>query len=337
MPGSNEAAARKDDHLRLATAQHAKEGANDFDRVRLIHNSLPETSVADVDLSVAGAVLPWKMPFYINGMTGGSEITGKVNRVLARAAARTGVAMASGSESVAVHHPELRNTFSVIRDENPDGIVLGNVGAAVDVETAKTAVEILAADGLQVHLNVPQEIIMPEGDRDFRGIKDNISRIVEAVDVPVVVKEVGFGMSRETVAALVEIGVKAVDVAGRGGTNFATIENARRQIEDYSYLANWGQSAVESLIDCAEYTNVIDVNASGGVRNPLDVLKALVLGAKAVGVAGHFLQIAVSDGEDALVVEIECWRAHLQALMAMVGVTHTSDLAAVRHRILPEV
>lgn len=334
MPGSNEAASRKDDHLRLATAQHDTEGVNDFDRVRLIHNSLPETRVADVSLAVENAILPWQTPFYINGMTGGSEATGKINRILARAAARTGVAIASGSESVAARHPELRHTFSVIREENPTGLVLGNVGAAVDVAIAKTAVEIVEADALQVHLNVPQEIIMPEGDRDFRGITDNIARIIDAVDVPVIVKEVGFGMSRETVESLINIGVKAVDVAGRGGTNFATIENARRPIEDYSYLANWGQSAVESLLDCAELTRVIDVNSSGGVRNPLDVIKSLVLGAKAVGVAGHFMHIAVSDGEDALVAEIERWQTHLAELMAMVGVHNVSELPRVRHTIL---
>lgn len=333
MPGSNEAASRKDDHLRLAAEQHQHEAANDFDRVRIIHQSLPDTAVNEVSLEVPNAVLPWAVPFYINGMTGGSDSARQVNQVLARAAARTGVAMASGSESVAVRHPELRESFRVIREENPSGLVLGNVGAAVGVDAAVAAVRLLDADGLQVHLNVPQEIVMPEGDRDFRGIRDNIAQIVDAVEVPVIVKEVGFGMSYETVQSLVEIGVRAVDVGGRGGTNFATIENARRPAEDYSYLADWGQSAVESLIDCAEWTSVIDVNASGGVRTPLDVLKALILGARAVGVAGHFLQIAVNGGEDALVAEIERWKAHLASLMAMVGVTSVADLPKVRHTV----
>ena len=129
-------------------------------------------------------------------------------------------------------------------------------------------------------MNAPQELVMPEGNREFSTWLDNVAAIVQRVDVPVIIKEVGFGMSKELYKDLIDVGVTYVDVSGKGGTNFVTIENERRSNKDMDYLANWGQSTVESLLESSAYQDSLNVFASGGVRTPLDVVKSLALGAK---------------------------------------------------------
>ena len=169
-------------------------------------------------------------------MTGGTQATGRLNAGLAEAAGAAGLAIASGSQHVALRDASREDTFTVIRRQAPQAFVLANVGPTVGPEQAVRAVEMLQADALQVHVNVAQEVPMPEGDRDFSGWAERIGAITEAVGVPVVVKEVGFGLSRRSVDQLVPLGVAAVDVAGNGGTDFVAIETSRRQDGAYRDL-----------------------------------------------------------------------------------------------------
>lgn len=171
---------------------------------------------------------------------------------------------------------------------NPEGMIFSNVGADVPVEKALEAVELLEAQALQIHVNSPQELVMPEGNREFVTWLDNIASIVSRVSVPVIIKEVGFGMSKELMHDLQQIGVKYVDVSGKGGTNFVDIENERRANKDMDYLSSWGQSTVESLLETTAYQSEISVFASGGLRTPLDAIKSLALGAKATGMSRPF-------------------------------------------------
>ena len=189
-PTASERAVRKDEHLDLAVRLHGQERPNAFDDVSFMHHALPGTAtgVADTGTTVCG--VRWQVPFYINAMTGGTQATAQVNAGLARAAAETGVAIACGSQHIALREPERANGFQVIRREAPDAFVLANVGPTVTGEQALRAVEMLQADALQVHLNVAQELIMPEGDRDFRDWAGRIAAIADAVPVPVVAKEV---------------------------------------------------------------------------------------------------------------------------------------------------
>ncbi|MGO1912784.1 MAG: alpha-hydroxy-acid oxidizing protein, partial [Corynebacterium sp.] len=184
---------------------------------------------------------------------------------------------------------------------------------------------------LQVHVNPAQELVMPEGDRDFRHWLDRIAEIVEAVDVPVVVKEVGFGLSADSVAELAARGVTTVDVSGRGGTNFIDIENHRRSRQEYTYLSGWGQSTPECLLDTVHGPGgapTVHVLASGGVRTPLDVVRALALGARAVGVSGHFLHVLLTDGPDALVEELDAWTDQVRTLMTLLGAPDVPSLTS---------
>ena len=143
----------------------------------------------------------------------------------------------------------LAHTYQIVRKVNPKGLIFANVGADVPLEFALKAIEMLEANALQVHLNVPQELVMPEGGRDFTGWVKQIEQIIQRVEVPVIVKEVGFGMSKETLQSLHEIGVQYVDVGGRGGTNFIGIENHRREKHEYDYLKEWGQTTPISLLE----------------------------------------------------------------------------------------
>jgi len=316
---------RKDDHVRLAARQqHGPAVRNDFDDVSFLHHALAGIDATAVDLGVAVAGAAWPLPFYINAMTGGSESTGRINRQLAIAARETGVALASGSMSIALDDPSALGSFRVIREENPSGFVFANIGVERTPDDARRAVEALRADALQVHVNSVQETVMPEGSRHFSRWPGSLEAIVAASEVPVVVKEVGFGLSARTLRTLRDAGVGWADVSGTGGTDFVRVENSRRPDADYDYLIGWGQSAVASLLDAPADGPVL--LASGGVRTPLDVARALALGARAVGVSGGFLATVLEGGATELVARIGRWREHLTALLALQGASSPAQL-----------
>lgn len=316
---------RKDEHVSLARAFHQKPKENDFDAIRLIHNSFVGTRLEEIDLSTEILGLQLSAPFYINAMTGGSEKTKQINHDLAIIARETNLMMATGSVSAALKDPNVADSYSIVREVNPDGLILGNMGAGRTSEDAKKIVDLLQADGMQIHLNVPQELVMPEGDRDFHDWPKNIQETVQQLNVPVIVKEVGFGMNKETLQQLQTLGVKAIDVSGRGGTSFSQIENARRKKRELSYLDDWGQSTVISLLE-AQTINELTLLASGGVRDAYDIFKALCLGAKAVGISATILDYLISNGIDATIELIEDWKTQLRRLYLMTDKAKTADL-----------
>ena len=301
----------------------------------------------DVDLSVtlpwAGERGPvrWPVPFYLNGMTGGSEHTGRVNAALGEAAAATGLPIATGSMSMYLKDPSTLPSFRVLREANPEGFVMANLSAEATPDQARRVVEALEADALQIHINAVQETVMPEGARGFSAWCDGIAALAEQLSVPVVVKEVGCGMTRTTLAKLARAGVQLVDVAGRGGTDFARIENDRRDGRDYAFLQGFGQSAPMVLLDALGAragTRLPALLASGGVRHPYDVVRGLALGARAVGVAGTFLHAVLAedpagsagpvapDGAERLTGLIRAWTERLRELCALLGVRTPAEL-----------
>jgi isopentenyl-diphosphate delta-isomerase len=318
---------RKDQHVQYAVDQQRLPcNDNDFDDAAFLHHALTGIDCAQVSLETSVAGRAWAAPLYISAMTGGSQHTGDINRGLAAAAAETGIPVAAGSMSIFLRDESTAETFRVLRTENPSGFVMANVNANATVDEAKRAVDLLDADALQVHINAVQEIVMTEGDRTFAAWRQQIDSIVAGIDVPVIVKEVGFGLSRRTVSWLRDSGVAAADVAGRGGTNFASIENNRRHDgADYSFLEHWGQSTPACLIDAAQVPG-IDLLASGGVRSPLDTARALALGASATGVAGRFLLALVDDGTTGLISMICEWLEQLRQVMAILGTPTPADL-----------
>lgn len=317
---------RKWEHINLAL-EKGQMSSSALEDIRFIHQSLPEINLNDVHLEHGLGELSLSSPIFINAMTGGGgDRTFQINKELAAVARRTGVPMAVGSQMAAIKDPGERYTFEIVRKENPHGVIIANLGCEADTEQAKTAVDMLQANALQIHLNVVQELTMPEGDREFSGMLGRIEKIINEVDVPVIVKEVGFGMCRETVQNLASIGVSIVDIGGYGGTNFAEIENKRRK-DPFSFFNQWGIPTAMSIIEAAS-TAVPNLNVigSGGIRTSLDIAKAISIGADAVGMAGIFLKTLLEKGAEALEREIETLHEELSVIMAALGASTISQL-----------
>ncbi len=319
---------RKMDHVEFALKLPAG-GTSGFEDIKLVHNCLPGVNVEHISLLTVLGEIELASPFFINAMTGGSSETEEINRELAIAAAETGIAMAVGSQMSAMKDPEVAGSYRTVRIHNPKGRIFANLGSEASVEQAKRAVDMLEADMLQIHLNVMQELIMPEGDREFTGMLKRIEAVVRSVDVPVMVKEVGFGILREGAAKLREVGVQIVDCGGAGGTNFAAIENARRP-EPMEWLNDWGHSTAIALLETLHiYPREGQVSATGGIAGALDICKALTLGASAVGMAGTLLKVQRSQGTDALIREIRRLQSELKLLCTALGVRGVRELRHV--------
>jgi len=266
-------------------------------------------------------------PLLINAITGGHPAVAGINKSLAKAARQTGVAMAVGSQMAGLENPGLRHTYEVARQENPDGVLLANLSAGVPPELAAAAVEMISADGLQLYLNVPQELAMREGDRDFSGIVDNIREVTSAVSVPVIVKEVGFGLSKESISAIYSAGVRYVDVGGQGGTNFIEIENMRSGQKSGKGVRNWGIPTAVSLLEGLSLELPILIIASGGLDSGIDVAKAVALGAGLTGMARIFLKEFLDKSEEGLINKISGIIDELRMVMLMSGAENLAQLA----------
>lgn len=319
---------RKDDHIHIANQSQDGPARSGFQDIHLIHQAIPQLDLEDVDLSQLLFGKRLRYPVVINAMTGGTPLAGQINRDLASVAGYHGLAMAVGSQAIALEDATLADTFRVVRSLNPHGLVIANVSAKTPVENALEAVGMIDADALQVHLNVPQELAMQEGERHFRSAIENILQIVDRCPVPVIAKEVGFGISRESLRLLYDAGIRAVDNSGQGGTNFIVIED-RRQGCFCGELDEWGMPTAVSLAEIISMGLPIQVIASGGIRTALDAAKALAIGADAVGMAGPLLKVALHQGTEALVDYMEKWLYRLKAAFLMTG---SADLVSIRNK-----
>jgi len=319
---------RKMEHIKhaLATGQSGRQG---FADISFIPNSLPNISYVNTDISTSLSTMRLQSPIFINAMTGGAKETTEMNRKLAIIAREKGLAMAVGSQMAAVKDPSVAYSYQVVRQENPKGLVFANLGAEATVEQAKRAVEMIEADALQIHVNVMQELLMPEGDRDFTGYLRNIEEIVERLEVPVIVKEVGFGMARQTIHQLQQIGVRIVDVGGFGGTNFAKVEN-KRHTDPLEMFEHWGLTTVQSLLEARVCSgNETSFIASGGIRDGLEAAKAIALGASAVGMAGVFLKLAHTESIERCLEKVDELHHQLRIAMTALGVVSLDKLGRV--------
>lgn len=296
-----------------------------FEDVYLINDSVPELSIDDIDLSSYFLCKTLLYPLLINAITGGTSEAQQINRSLAVLAREHGLAMAVGSQTLALHETDLRNSFTIVRQENPQGIILANVSAASSLEQALQAVDMIGADGLQLHFNIPQELAMPEGDRDFSGVIENVSRLVEKSPVPIIAKEVGFGFSQEAVLRLYEAGIRCFDIGGKGGTNFVAIEDQRQGLFAREF-DEWGIPTAMSLGEVLALELPVKLIATGGIRTALDGVKALAMGAALIGMAGPLLRILVREGEIALNNYLQGYLYRLKAGLLMTGSRNLEEL-----------
>ncbi|EAC4355553.1 type 2 isopentenyl-diphosphate Delta-isomerase [Listeria monocytogenes] len=318
---------RKDEHVALGVKQNEQLAPSSLEDIQLIGTSIPRYNVKDIDLTttIVGTNVPF--PFYINAMTGGSRHTKKINAELAEIAREVTIPMAVGSQSAALKNSSLIDTYKIVREINPNGMILANISPEVALQEGLRAIEMLEADALQIHINPAQELVMQEGDRSFSHWLTRIEEYVKLSPVPVVVKEVGFGMTRETVATLASVGVQSVDLAGKGGTNFAQIENDRRRDQAYDFLLDWGISTGQALIDMQHQdAPKIAYLASGGIRNPLDIVKALALGADSVGMAGQIIYSLKKEGLTKTIEKLELWKEQLRSLFVLADAKNITEL-----------
>jgi isopentenyl-diphosphate delta-isomerase len=276
-----------------------------FAAVRLHHEALPERALADVTTETTLLGRRLRAPLVISSMTGGTARAGAINRNLASAAARAGVALALGSQRAALEDPSLLEGYRV-RDVAPGLVLFANLGAVslnygIGLDEARRAVEAIEADGLYLHVNPLQEALQQRGDTNFRGLLVKISELVRGLEVPVIVKGVGSGIGVATTGRLLEVGVAAIDVAGAGGTSWARVEGRRAESALHERLgetfAGWGYRTVEATLSLRRAFPNARLIASGGVRSGLDVAKALALGADACGIGLPFLEPATRSAE----------------------------------------
>ena len=318
---------RKDEHIKYALTYEST--CNSFDDMELIQCSIPEYNLDEIDMSVNFAENTFEYPFFINAMTGGSKKGKEINRKLAKVAKEFNILFVTGSYSAALKNPD-DDSFEVVRKENK-GLLLGtNIGADKNYTAGMKAVEDLKPLFLQIHVNLMQELIMPEGSRNFNEWEKNIVDFVKNIKVPLILKEVGFGMSPDTVKKGMELGIKTFDISGRGGTSFAYIENMRGE-NRFSYLNEWGQSTVSCLLGLKDYIDKAEIIASGGVRHPLDIIKALVLGAKAVGLSGTMLRLAENNPTEEIIEIVNSWKEECRMIMCALNAKNVKELQNVKY------
>lgn len=328
---------RKDDHLDIVLAKkadtHGKRSG--FDVVQFEHRALPELDLGQIDLKTSFLNVSLQAPLLISSMTGGAERSTAINRHLAEAAQALGIAMGVGSQRVSLQSDNDHGLTRELRRYAPDIPLLGNIGAAQlleknGIDMACRAAETLRADALIVHLNPLQEAVQAEGDKNWCGILQAISNAVDAVGVPIIVKEVGAGLSVSVAADLIAVGVSVLDVAGAGGTSWASVEAERAQNsadrEVAVAFADWGIPTAVSLASIRHALPDAKLIASGGIRNGVDAAKAIRLGADLVGQAAGVLRNATISTQ----AVIEHFEVVIRQLRIACFCTGSSDLAQLR-------
>ena len=302
---------RKTEHIQINLDEDVASGiSTGLEQYRFIHQGLPEMALCDVRLSqtLFGKTQP--VPILVSSMTGGSDQAGRINRNLALAAQEAGLAMGVGSQRAAVDEPKLAGTYHV-RQFAPNILLFANLGAiqlnyGYTSDACQKAVDMIEADGLVLHLNPLQEALQPQGDTDFSNLLAKISEVRKAIQVPLIVKEVGWGISPKVAQWLYDAGVDAVDIAGAGGTSWSQVEKYRisdpHMAQTAGAFINWGIPTAESLVNVVDAHPDWTVFASGGLKNGVDIAKCLALGAKMGGIAGIFLKAAYESAERAVEV-----------------------------------
>ena len=314
---------RKDDHIHYALKYESP--YNSFDDMELIHKSLPTYDLDQIDLSTHFAGRDWDFPFYINAMTGGSKRAKEINQKLAAVAEACGILFVTGSYSAGLKDPS--DQSYTVKKDHPHLLLATNIGIDKEPDLGLRTVEELQPLFLQVHVNLMQELLMPEGERIFHTWKDHLKIYGQGFPVPVVLKEVGFGMDPKTVQAALEAGIKTVDISGRGGTSFAYIENRRGG--NRAYLDDWGQSTAQCLLQLQDQIDQVEILASGGIRHPLDMVKALVLGARGVGLSRVFLEMVETKSIEEVIALVQSWKEDLRLLLCALGCQNLKELREV--------
>lgn len=309
-----------------------------FEYIYIEHNSLPELNFDEIDTSTKFLGKNVDYPIMINAITGGGEFSREINRDLSYLAKKYNIPMAVGSQTIALENLETQDSFKIVRETmGNEGVVIANLSGHASLDEIQYAMELIDGDAIQIHLNPAQELAMKEGDRNFEGILNNIEKIVLNIEKPIIVKEVGFGISKNVAERLYEIGVRYIDISGVGGTNFIEIENRRNDEIDFKDLYSWGIPTALALIKCRSISKDLNIISSGGIKTSLDIFKSLVLGANMVGISGELLKYLVKDGFEASDKYLGDLIYKLKMLMLLTGSKNLNELVQVPYKITGEL
>ncbi len=331
---------RKKDHIKLTVSGEAEyEQATGFEQLHFIHNALPETNISEISTEAGLLGRTFSFPLFISSMTGGYTDAGSVNAVIAEFCESYKLPFGVGSQRVMLEEPDSIPTFSIVREKAPSAFIASNIGGAqlaggLSAENLNLLVDSIEADAVIVHLNPLQELMQPEGDRNFKGIEEGIHKLVKESPVPVIVKETGAGISGEVAERLLEAGVKVIDTAGAGGTSWSKVENMRKEppVSDGSdeIFNEWGIPTVESIRQTALLKDDFNFEliGSGGIRSSFDIAKAICLGADFAASAQPVIKAVTEEGYEGLEKLYEKWRKELKIILSLLGCEQLNELSA---------
>jgi len=327
---------RKDDHLYINSQKDVKSSnTTGIEKFRLIHQALPEMNLSDVDTSISVFDKSLSHPLMISSMTGGTEKAQEINRIFASSAQKYNIAMGVGSQRIGIEQDWGMETFE-IRKYAPDILLFANLGAVqlnntFSIDDCKKAVEVIGANALILHLNPLQEALMEGGDTNFSGILKKIEQVCKHLNVPVTIKEIGWGISVHTARKLAEVGVQAIDVAGAGGTSWSEVEKFRTSDLMRKRIAEgfrgWGIPTAEAIVKIREELPNILLFASGGLINGIDIIKCIALGANLGGIARRIL-IAAMQSQETLDTYIEELSLQMKIAMFAIGAENISAISS---------
>lgn len=341
---------RKQQHVEITVSKDVsfRSKTPGFERWDFVHNALPELNFSEVDPSTVFLTKRLSLPLIISSMTGGYADAARINRQLAELCAEKGLAMGVGSQRQAMEDDTYHHTFRVVREVAPEIPIFGNIGAA-EVARMKNAsgirklADLVHANAFAVHLNPLQEFLQPEGNPEFRGVLQGIEMLVKELSVPIIVKEIGAGISLDVARRLVEAGVRIIDVAGSGGTSWAGVEILRRngeqsrrnrskQSHEESFATafwDWGIPTVDALRQVASLKHThpsLVVISSGGIQSGLDVAKSIAFGADLAASARPMLKALEAGGPARLRKELDNWEMELRGAMFLTGSKSINEL-----------
>lgn len=303
---------KKDQHMKYALECEYLDSLNS---VKLRYVSLPSINIQDVDISTKFCGMDFKYPFFVNAMTGGSKKADEINKRLENICTTLHIFLFTGSFSPALKE----DTFYYPKNM---GV---NIGADKKLDDMQMAIEKTNAKILQIHLNPIQEFMMENGTTNFSDWSNNIKAAIDNISIPLIIKETGFGMSSNTIEKLLKLGVKTIDISSKGGTDFSYIEDRRRNTKR-EYLYEFGYTLRESLLTSIPYMDRLEVIASGGINNPMQIVKCLAMGAKAVGVTGFILKQLEEKSDHEIIRMLRSWISEIQAIICMTDSKNLEEL-----------
>jgi len=335
---------RKNEHLAICVEENVSftEITTGFEHFHFKHLAMPDINFADISLASTAFNKQIKAPFLVSSMTGGSKESFAINKTLAKAAEEKGWILALGSMRAAVEHEQLLQTF-MIREQAPSVPVIANIGLVqlnygLNVQKLKESIKSIEADALVLHLNPMQEVFQPEGDTNFKGLWDKLEHMLQIIDVPVGVKEVGMGIDSETVERFASYNIDFIDIAGAGGTSWIEVEKHRSSNPLIKAAASafqgWGISTSTAIIEAKRVIpDHMRLMASGGIKHGVDAAKAIALGADFVGIGRSLLADALTLNAEQLLESMARLEFELKATMFGVGAVSISELQSTNRLV----